>query len=308
MPEGTQRLVESDGNKARRPLTARDGVELREEVVTDDGDVSDWAGCRWAYQNWLEGYTEDAGALVFEDADGDRTTVEPNVRFAPEGAKREYSRLADLERGLRHRWGEFTTALLSLTSSSKNKRDGWRAPVDHLLEHTSSWDSVREALNRAVPDSREHVFARILEPHESGYAHTHVAVFVRGHVSRDLFRQPVEAHLRNCVGAGKEAHVDAVSVNRVTRRDRDEDYLNSDEEYINNLSAYLSSYMTDTFEEIEERPAHVQEFNALLWATETRRVSYSQNAYEYMELGRELRGDDENGEEKDLHLLGYTPD
>lgn len=304
LPEGTRKLVEGDSRRARRPLTAHNGVELRKEVVGDEG-VSDWAGAYYSYRRWLEGYTEDAGALVFEDEDGDRTTVEPNVRFSPEGAKREYSRLADLERGLRHRWGEFTTALISLTSSSHNARDGWRCPVDHLNEHLSSWDAVRQSLSRAIPDDNDYVFARILEPHKSGYAHTHVAVFVRGHVSRDAFERPVEAHLRNCVGAGEEAHRDAVSVNRVVSRGEDTD----DVETIGNLSAYLSAYMTDSFDDIEDRPRHVRLFNAILWATERRRVSYSENAYDFMEIGRELRGDDDAGDEdKGLELVGYAPD
>jgi len=307
VPEETRRLIDNEGERRHRPLTAHDGVKVREELLDEGGNVRTWDVATFAYMNWLQGYTEDAGALVFEDEDGERTTVEPNVRFAPSGAKREYARLADMERGLRHEWGDaLHTVMLSLTASSRNARDGWRCPVDHLEEHRGSWDAVRQAIRRAVGD-KDHVVARVLEPHESGYGHTHVAVFVRGSVRREDFQGCIDSHLRNCHGAGYSAHryEECIDVRRVGAERRDGDV-------IGNLSAYLSAYMAESFDEPDERPKHVRRFNALLWATNTRRVSYSENAYDFMETGRELRKDDDDAPDvddgDDLELIGYSPD
>ena len=319
IPEKTRRLVETEDEARRRPLTAHDDVELREEVIDEDGNVRTWDVATFAYMNWLEGYTEDAGALVFEDEDGERTTVEPNVRFAPSGAKREYARLADLERGLRHEWGEaLHTVMLSLTASSRNVRDGWRCPADHLTDSTASWDAVREAIRRAV-DGKEHVVARVLEPHKSGYGHTHVAIFVRGTVRREDFHGAIDAHLRNCPVAERPAHEyeDCIDVRRVgTEGEREaQEWFGDDDgaDVIGNLSAYLSAYMAESFTEPDDRPKHVRRFNALLWATNTRRVSYSQNAYSFMETGRELREEDDDAPDleddgEELELIGFSPD
>ena len=303
VPEKTRRLIDNEDDRRRRPLTAHDGVKLREEVVDEDGNVRTWDVATFAYLNWLQGYTDDAGALVFADDDGNRTTVEPNVRFSPDGAKREYARLADMERGLRHEWGDsLHTVMLSLTSSSRNARGGWRCPADHLTEHRGSWDAVRQSIRRAVGD-KEHVVARVLEPHESGYVHTHVAVFVRGTARREDFHGCIDAHLRNCPTAERPAHEydDCIDVRRVGDEQKEGDV-------IGNLSAYLSAYMAESFDAPDERPRHVRRFNALLWATNTRRVSYSQNAYDFMETGRGLRDDDDDGGDSDLTLIGYSPD
>jgi hypothetical protein len=316
LPEKTRRLVETEDEARRRPLTAHDDVELREECLDDDGDVRTWDIATFAYMNWLQGYTEDGGALVFEDEDGDRTTVEPNVRFSPSGAKREYARLADLERGLRHEWGDaLHTVMLSLTASSRNVRGGYRCPADHLNEHLQTWDAVREAVRRAVGD-RECVVARVLEPHKSGFGHTHVAVFVRGTVRREDFHGCIDTHLRNCPSAERPAHEydDCIDVRRVADESEKEarEWFDEDDgdDVIGNLSAYLSAYMAESFTEPDDRPNHVRRFNALLWATNTRRVSYSQNAYDFMETGRELREDeeDDDGDDGDLTLVGYAPD
>jgi hypothetical protein len=303
LPERTRRYVETEDRKSRRPITAYGDVELRRECLNNRLEARRWSTVTFAYKKWLEGYTDNDGALVFEDDDGERTTVEPTVRFNPTGSKREYSRLSDLERGLREKWGNaLTTVMLSLTSSSRNARGGWRCPGDHLREHTGSWGAVRESISRAL-EGREYVTARVLEAHKSGYAHTHVAIFVRGSVNRADLASCVDAHLRNCPGAERSAHIPSECIDV-----RDVGDERKDGEQIRNLSAYLSAYMADSFDEPDERPEHVRRFNALLWATNTRRVSYSQNAYDFMEIGRREREDEVFVEDVEtLHLLGYSP-
>jgi hypothetical protein len=92
----------------------------------------------------------------------------------------------------------------------------------------------------------------------------------------------IEAHLRNCDGAGQDAHDlnddSTVSVRHVGA-DRSEDT-------IQNLGTYLAEYLGTYGEEPTEAPENVQKSNAVLWATGKRRWRPSQGAQEYMATNR----------------------
>lgn len=268
----------TDFGAEHRPLTERDGVKLREELVeprpSADVPVS-WSRATRSWRTWLED-AKNAG-LVFEDGDGNQATGPQENRFMASYSNRQYAKLKDLERGLRDAYGDrFHTGLLTLTASFGRPGE-WVAPVDHLADLLSSWEAVRRALHRQL-EGRRWEYLAVLEPHESGYAHVHVAVFVDGVVSAGAFEPVIDAHLRNCERAEEAAHQyeNVITVKQVAdQRDRDL-------EEIGNLGSYLGEYLGLYGGDPLDAPEHVQRFNALLWATGRQRWRPSNGAQEYM--------------------------
>jgi hypothetical protein len=238
---------------------------------------------REAVHRWRD-YIRDSRetAAVFEGPGGDRVTGSSPNRFDPDYADKQYAKLKDLERGLRENWGKLLhTVMLTFTASSTTAEGDPVGPVDHLDDLTGSWDAVRRELNRVL-DGREWEYLWILEPHESGYLHRHLAVFVKGPVEGGEFAPVIEAHLRNCEGAGRDAHDVAdestISVNRVANE------RNADE--IGNLGTYLAEYLGTYGDDALEAPDQQQMANAVLWGTGKRRWQPSQGAQSYMATNR----------------------
>lgn len=102
-------------------------------------------------------------------------------------------------------WAAILYRLLTLTASSGRPGE-WVAVVDHLTELLSSWEADRRTLHRSLDDSLRWEYLMVVEPHESGYAHAHIAVFVDGEVSGETFEPVIDAHLRNCELAERGAH------------------------------------------------------------------------------------------------------
>lgn len=266
------------------PLTKKEGTKLRPEAIRYDRDGNhavEWGQVTDAWREWYDRST-DAG-LVFENIDGDRVTGPQENRYSPSYSGRLYAKLKDLERGLHATFGDrFTTGLLTLTASSG--RPGDRVPVvDHLNELLASWEAVRRELHRAL-DGRRWEYLAVLEPHESGYAHVHIAVFVQGAADPEVFYPVIDAHLRGCDLAEWDAHdytdpepgKGPITVKEVTgdrRRDLGE---------IGNLGSYLGEYLGIYGGDPLDAPEHVQQFNALLWATGRQQWRPSNGAQELM--------------------------
>lgn len=277
-------------------------MTLREELRDWDDlhgrSAVDWREAVWRWRDYIRERRGD-GVPVFENGDGDRVrgTARPH-RFHPDYADRQYAKLCDLETGVRERWGRSAhAALLSFTASSTDGDGRPLPPVDHLDELLSSWDAVKRALGRAL-DGREWCRARILDVHESGYLHVHVAVFVRGPVDAEEFRPVIDAHLRNCDLAEREAHrVDgrAVSVHPVGR-DRDDGE-------IENLAAYLAEYLGTYGDDPLDLPEHRQMANAVLWATGRRRFQPDADARQFTRYDPES-----SGEPGEWEMVAYAVD
>ena len=268
--------MEIDGRSERTRLATTPGIELREEATFKTGAGSSraksWAATTTEWRKWLADVK--ATSAVFEGenvatGETDEQVVPLENRFMESRQKQLYAKLHDLERGVRDDFENLNTAMLTFTASNRSGAgDWWRSPGNHLDDLMGSWSAVRRSLHRVL-DGRRWEYARILEPHKSGYVHVHLAVFVDGYVRPETFESVMDAHVDHCLPAGSEAHSvdsDAVSI----RRD------------VSNVAAYLSSYVMKYGEEALEAPEHVQRFNALLWATGTRRWSVSNGAQEYM--------------------------
>ena len=278
------RLRRQRRRSLKEPLTERDGVRLREEVRAwgdVDGDrPTTWGGTLRA---WRE-YIEETGSTrpVFENGYGDRVVgrARPH-RFDPEYSDKQYAKLKDLERGISRAYGRrLHTAMLTLTCSSTRPGSSLpRPPVDHLDELNESWEAVRRALSRVL-DGRRWEYLAILEPHKSGYLHIHVAVFVEGVVTASTFAPVIEAHVRNCEGAGWEAHdVDDDSTISVRHAGRDRD---GGGDGLDELAIYLAEYLGCYGDDPLDAPEQQQMANAVLWATGRQRWRPSQGAQQYM--------------------------
>ncbi|WP_180271826.1 hypothetical protein [Halorubrum persicum] len=263
-----------------RPLTERNGVTLRQEVRDwhdlDDAPIS-WKGATDAWGSYIRD-KEDV-ETVFEDVSGNRASGSKPHRFDPEYADKQYAKLKDLERGISEEYGKrLHTAMLTFTASSTDDDGRPLPPVDHLDGLLSSWEAVRRALDRAL-DGRRYERLAILEPHQSGYFHIHMAVFVDGPVRTSTLAEPIEAHVRNCDLAEWDAHdLDDDSTVSVRHAGGDR----TDDDSLDELAIYLAEYLGTYGDDPLDQPEHVQAANALLWATGRQRWRPSNGAQSYM--------------------------
>lgn len=276
-----------------RPLTERDGVSLREEVRDldrlDGARPLSWRG---AVRQWRQYILDrrDTDTIFQNQRTGEYAAGGDPHRFDPDYASKQYAKLKDLERGLRDEYGKrLHTAMLSLTASSTDAHGRPLPPVDHLDQLLSSWDAVRRELARQL-DGRRWEYLAILEPHESGYLHVHIAVFVDGVVTQSDLAPVVEAHVHNCDLAETAAHEPdddgTISINRVGL-DRHELHAAAEgaeiaNANIGNLGTYLAEYLGTYGDDPLEAPPHQQMSNAVLWATGRQRWRPSQGAQSYM--------------------------
>jgi len=233
----------------------------------------------YAWRDYIR--DKDGMSAVFENVDGDRVKGSDPHRFDPEYADKQYAKLKDLERGVRNEYGQLLhTAMLTFTAASTDEAGDPLPPVDHLDELLSSWNAIRRELDRVLGGHQYERLA-ILEPHKSGYIHVHMAVFVQGVIDRETFAPVIDAHVRNCDLAGRDAHDtgdrSTISVKRVGNE-------RQENEEIANLGTYLAEYL-GTYGDGEgplDAPEHVQMSNAILWADERQRWRPSNGAQEFM--------------------------
>jgi len=242
---------------------------LRDEAVheLDDGpQARPWYAVLSEWRDWYDGYRR--AHIEYEGPDGETARTRLENSYQPEYGKRYYAKLKDLERGINRTFEGLTTVMLTFTASTENAEGGRRCPADHMRDIADGWDTARKHLHQAL-SGRNWEYARVWEPHESGYGHLHVAIFVEdaadSTTARD-FQGVMNAHVRRCDPAGREAHTleNAVSVNSE----------------VNNLGSYISEYIGIFGDETLERPIKEQMFYAVTWATGTRRVDFSNGAQE----------------------------
>ena len=290
----------SNGQILKTPLTDRDGVALREEVrdygaLQGDRPVT-WRESVHAFRDYLRD-TEDTDAVFKNTETGEYAVGGDPHRFAPEYADKQYAKLKDLQRGLQDAYGKrLHTAMLTFTGSAWPDGDPL-GPVDHLDDLLESWEAIRRELARQL-DGRRWERLAILEPHKSGYLHVHMAVFVEGKVTRDDFAPVIEAHLRNCPIAGDDAHDveddDTISI-RHAGADRDLD----NEDQLDELAIYLAEYLGTYGDDPLEAAEHVQQSNAVLWATGRQRWRPSNGAQRFMRAYPEENPDEPSAWELD---------
>jgi hypothetical protein len=268
------------------------------------------------WRRWMIGYRNSH--IEYESPDGETVRGPLENSYQDRYNRRYYARLKDLERGIEREFDSLTTVMLTFTASHRNAEGNWRCPADHMRDVVDGWDVARKELYRALAGCRWE-YARILEPHADGYGHLHVAVFVEDagdELDAERFRSTMEAHVRACSSAGPEAHTnEGCGDHDVAQGGCDECRtpvsVNHD---VGNVASYLSEYLGMYGEtEALERPMNEQAFYAVTWATNTRRIAFSNGAQEIIadqkwrrETG--LRAEDRGGAGGAADDAGYDLD
>ena len=282
---------------ALRPLSVSPGTKLRDEAVLD---VSDGTQARQVYRvlnEWRDWYADYRSMHIeYTGPEGETVRTQLENSYQPQYGKRYYAKLKDLERGMERTYNNLTTVMLTFSASNLNEQGLPRCPADHMREIAEGWRTARKQLHHVL-DGYDWEYARIWEPHESGYGHLHVAVFIDGDdLDGEQFRPVMESYVGHTTAAGSEAHGldllglgDAVSVN----------------DDVQNLGTYISEYIGVFGEDALDRPVSEQMFYATTWATGTRRVDFSNGAHDIMgwsRLSREFEQERGIG----LHEIGVS--
>jgi hypothetical protein len=172
----------------RKPITEETGVKLREEAF-ERGTTRPrtWRNLVDGWRGWVA--RKQSEKIEFQDDEGNVVRGGTTNRFQPAYREKQYAKFNDLERGVKRDYENLHTAILTFTASNRDEDRNLIPPVDHLAELLSSWGSVRREIHRSLED-RYWEYLAVLEPHKSGYAHLHVAVFDWSYPSGILLRRP----------------------------------------------------------------------------------------------------------------------
>jgi hypothetical protein len=222
------------------------------------------------FREWYKGY--ESAHIEYSTPEGETVRTRLENSYQPEYGKRYYAKLKDLERGIEKQFQALTTGMLTFTASHVNEKGNQRCPADHMREVAEGWRNARKMVHKVL-SGRNWEYARIWEPHQDGYGHLHVAIFVEGEVEPGEFEPVMSSYVENVEAAGSEAHAvtgddAAVSVN----------------DSVENLGSYISEYLGVFGESILDRPLSEQMFHAVTWATNTRRLDFSNGAQEIMKM------------------------
>ena len=304
-PDGTQGLSrrirslephELPSGTSRRPISVAEGTALRDEAVlieTADGmkpldrvghpdpDAERQARPVYAvvneWRDWFDGYRN--AHIEYEDPDGETVRTPLENSYQPEYGKRYYGKLKGFEREAERHWEGLTTVMLTFSATNQNAEGNRRCPADHMRGIADGWSASRKALHRVL-DGFTWEYARVWEPHQSGYGHLHVAVFVEDpadEIGPEMFRPVMQSYVGRVDPAGSAAHgLNAVGMGDAVSVNHD----------VQNLGTYISEYIGIFGEDPTERPVSEQMFYATCWATGTRRVDFSNGAHELMAMDR----------------------
>lgn len=300
-----------DAVPALRPISVHPETSLRDEAVmveTEGGmrlpkvegrrlDEGDSIRSRPTYRvlnefrEWYRGY--ESAHLEYDSPEGETVRTPLENSYQPEYANRYYARLKAFEREVKRQYESLTTAMLTFSASHENANGNPRCPADHMREIADGWDTARKLLHKVL-SGREWEYVRIWEPHQDGYGHLHVGIFVEGGVDAVEFEPVMETYVNRVKSAGTKAHTnDPCSDHMGGGSDRWDSVeggcddchapvsVNSD---VSNLGTYLSEYLGAYGEPVTDRPVHQQVFYAVTWATNTRRLDFSNGAQRLIEL------------------------
>lgn len=252
-------MTEDTHPAADRPLTAREGIELRSNCISDDGTAVTWNAAADRFSLYQE-HASNAGALV---SDWDTTSQLP---YNEGHDNLILDQIRGLRAGLRQSERAIWTHSVSLTGEAYQSNE-WFPPADFQNDLLNSWEQVRKRLYSTL-EGMEWEYARILDADNQGYPVVRLVIFTNSDVDVDtLYETAVNAHVSNSPVASEELHIK----DRCIRQGRS---LGIDEHIEENLSCFGDN-RSDSWRD--------RAFNSLLWATDTDRVSFSQGSSDYIE-------------------------
>ncbi|SNR38380.1 Putative rep protein [Halorubrum vacuolatum] len=282
--------------RANRPISVREGTSIREEATVEKyGDngfrSATWSNTLRAFLTWYNGYR--SAHRVFKSPDGERVRAPLTNSHQPNYGDKYYARIKALERQITAEYDDLHVAMLTLSGSSRNGSGGWRCPADHLRDVVNSFrpDEGR-GVYHALYDSlsgKEWEYALVAEHHKTGYGHIHIAIFVDGAIDESDFHPAIDAHLRVCDIAHRDAHDyyspdpdnRPISVRRVDTDLSPEEYEQYED--VGNLGSYIGEYIGSYGEELFDRNVDELIFRASCWATGTQMVRFSTGANELID-------------------------
>lgn len=276
-PSGHGHIEPGDvpGNMGLTAISTEPGRTLREEATHE---LMDGVSARPVYRvlnAWRSWYSDYLNSHIeYEGADGETVRSRLENSYQPGYGDRYYAKLKGIEREVEREFEGLTTVMLTNTASHETATGKARPPADHMRDIADGWDVQRKELHRVL-DGYRWEYAKVWEPHQDGYGHMHIAVFVED-VDDDLAAEDFESVMRtyyeNTGPAGWDAHrpENAVSVSHE----------------VHDLGCYISEYIGSYGEDPLDRPLSTQTFYAVTWATNTRRVEFSNGAQDLMERDR----------------------
>lgn len=258
------------GKTGLRPLSVRESSLRTEATMELEAGVRarPWYAVVNEWREWYHDYL--SMHIEYEGPEGQTVRTRLENSYQPRYGKRYYAKLKDFERGVSRYWGDVTTAMLTFTASTENAKGLPRCPADHMRDVADGWRTARKQLHQVL-DGLTWEYARVWEPHKSGYGHLHVAVFIETDdtttsIEEERFRPVIDSYLNRVSSAGSEAHTldKVVSVN----------------DDVENIGSYISEYIGVFGDDPLERPLKEQMFYAVAWATQTRRLDFSNGAQE----------------------------
>lgn len=268
MPDGT----------AQQQLSVRPGQTLRDELVVDTTNGCQSINWEMTLRKWRQWYDEYLSKHIeYENGDGETVRTQLENSYMPEYGDRYYAKIKGVEREIERVMDSPTTVMLTDTASTLNANGLQRCPVDHMRDIANGWDAQRKALHRILEDY-DWEYCKIWEPHPggergaAGYGHMHIGIFVDDpgdEIDAEMFEPAMKSYYDNCDPAGWDAHKPDNSVS-VTHS-------------VDNLASYLSEYIGVYGDDPLDRPAYEQMFYATAWASNTRKVEFSNGAQELMQ-------------------------
>lgn len=283
-------FVDNFSDRAARPVSVRGGTKLREECTAEKHDggyrSKTWSTVLNEFLKWYNGYRHSH--LVFESPDGETVRGQMPNSHQPEYGDKYYARLKALERQITAEYDDLQVAMLTLTGSMRNARGGWRCPADHLRDVIDTWrpdrgrgvyHSLRDAL-----EGKRWEYALVVEKHQNGYGHVHVAVFVDGSIKESDFHPVIDRHLQKCDIAHRDAHdyhhpdpeKRPISVRHVDTDLQPNEYQATED--VGNVGSYIGEYVGAYGKSLFDRSIEELAFRAVIWATGTQIVRFSNGA------------------------------
>jgi len=275
-------FVELPSQFARRPLSSVGGTKLREECTFETRDGADHART-WerVVNEWRLWYHDRKDRHnVYMDVEGELSASPAPNRFSPGMADTYYAKFKSFERFVKESFGRHAhQTMMTFTASNRNTEGGYRCPADHLNEMAEGLKPALREVRRLRSSGMQVEYILIPEPHDSGYAHYHMAVYTDEPVSRADFEPALDAYLRATPTAGESAHVpeDVIDVKQI--RENGQEAVS--------VAGYLSEYVGLYSDSPLTEEIHVQAFDALLWATGRQRFRPSNGAQDAMQPDRE---------------------
>lgn len=290
-------FIASPGQKVRPEAVY--GPEDRKKPLT-------WGKVRENWEKWFRSY--DGKWIQFDRANKETGEVKKvkwpmTNSYQDDYLERYYARLKQLDRGLKLHWGPGNIQTMMLTFTASN-RDGETLvePADHINQIKRAYRKARQVLNYNL-EGVEWEYVAVVEPHKSGYAHIHLAVFAKkadlgdGQLEQ-AGERALSSYVKNCRLAQNAAH----------KADGDEAALSINDD-VENISSYISEYLDiywdDQGSDLEDKPEYLRRFYALCWVTKTRRIMFSQGANEIVREQHEFEQHMEADYPKEDHYVMY---